>query len=185
MQADHSYKGQTGQLNTRNRVEATKIIPMEQENAVLQRTFVSPGSEMEVVRHLLSDSWIKKSALVFQKPRNNYTIEVNGKDHPMWTIKVTPKSDMFSNHDWKLRQDFKRLKNLGKPIDRRLYMNENNKQEIRSLLQAMMENGFQLIYNNNYVIFRDRQQINIFKIAAKMNLVPQPDGWYAGQKKIL
>ncbi len=85
-------------------------------------------------------------------------------------------------------QDIRKLKYLGKNLNQRkkLYFNDNNRAEIRTLIKTMRNNKFNLIFDNNYIVFRTKEdKVKVFKIAASMDLVEQHDGWYVGQKKIL
>lgn len=152
----------------------------------IESTFVSSKNKIDVVRDLLSDSWVKKNKSEFYKTRNNYTIELNGKNHPLWIVKVYPKNDLFDENDWKLRQDYKSIKNLGKKLNKNLYINENNVEEIQILIETMLMNGFRLIYSDNYVLVRENSDtLSIFKIAAKARMKGKEDGWYVGKKKVL
>jgi len=151
------------------------------------KTFIVSTGLMELVRELLSNGWRKREEQIFFKERNHYTLEMNGKDNPLWRLEIKPKTKEFDENDWKLRQDLSRLNNLGKKkYFKKLYVNDGNKKDILKLISAMKSNNFNLIFDNDYIVFRTRQnKIKIFKIAAAMDLCEQPDGWYAGQKKIL
>lgn len=148
-------------------------------------TFVSSEPKISVIKNLSKDSWNKKNDSEFYKVRNTYTIELAEISHPIWEIRVEPKSKSFTEEDWKLRQDFKSIKNLGKRLNKKLYVNENNREEIIQLINVLIANNFALVYNDNYVILLNGDTLNIFKIAAYMKLKSQDDGWYIGQKKIL
>lgn len=151
------------------------------------KTFVVDVELMELVRQLLSEGWRKSQALVFFKERNHYILEMDGKDNPLWQLNIKPKTNEFDENDWKLRQDLRQLNNLGKnKYLKRLYVNDKNRKEILNLISAMKTNSFNLIFDKDYIVFRTRQnKIKVFKIAAAMDLIEQPDGWYAGQKRIL
>jgi predicted oxidoreductase (fatty acid repression mutant protein) len=160
----------------------TKITKMDQKK--LNSTFVATRNKIDVVKDLLSDSWIKESGSSFYKTRNKYIIKLSGNHHPIWQVSVSSKAKILDENDWKLRKDFKSIKNLGKKLDKRLYLNEDNRKEIIQLINALIVNGFSLVYNENYIIFINGDTMNIFKIAATMNLHAKEDGWYVGQKKI-
>ena len=152
------------------------------------KTYVVDTDMIEIVRHLLSDGWRKKSAQVFFLERNHYILEIDGRDNPLWQLSIKPKTKEFDENDWKLLKDLKKLNNLGdkRRYFKRLYVNDGNKREILALIAAMKSNNFNLIFDNNYIVFRTRSnKIKVFKIAAAMDLSEQPDGWYAGQKRIL
>jgi len=153
-------------------------------NFEAERTFISSKSKNEVAKDLVSESWQKKNESEFYKDRNNYIIKLYGKNHPIWEIAVESKSKSFSKEDWKLRQDFKSIKNLGKKLNKKLYINENNRSEIIQLINTLIANRYSLVYNENYIIFLNGDTLNIFKIAARMNLKSKSNGWYIGQKKI-
>jgi len=142
---------------------------------------------MDTVRQLLSDGWRKRKAQIFFKERNNYTLEMNGENNPLWQLTIEPKTNEFDVNDWKLLQDLRRVNNLGNnKYFKKLYVNEKNKTEILTLINTMKHNNFNLIFNNDYIVFRTkRNKIKIFKVAAAMDLIEQPDGWYVGQKRIL
>jgi len=143
---------------------------------------------MEVVKQLLTNGWRKSEPHVFYKDRNNYNLKINGKNHPMWIAEITPKTNEFDENDWKLHQDMKSLVNLGKPSSqyKKLYINnDKTKTDLMVLIKAMKQNGYNLIFNQEYIAFRTKTNgVKIFKIAAAMDLTEQPDGWYIGQKKI-
>lgn len=157
------------------------------ESIIHSKTFIMNSSLMDLVRQLLSDGWRKTKANNFYKERNTYILEINGDDSPIWYLTIKPKTNEFDMNDWKLRQDLKRLNNIGKnKYFKKLYVNDDNKKRILNLITAMKSNSFNLIFDNDYIVFRTRQnKVKIFKIAAAMDLSEQPDGWYAGQKRIL
>ena len=158
------------------------------ENVVTHsKTFIVDSNLVDTVRQLLSSGWRKRKAQVFFKERNNYILEINGEGNPIWNLTIKPRTNEFDENDWKLLQDLRGLNNLGKnKYSKKLYVNDKNKSEILSLISVMKRNNFNLIFNNDYIVFRTRQnRIKIFKVAAAMDLIEQPDGWYAGQKKIL
>ena len=107
---------------------------------------------------LLENSWIKKNDYIFYKDRNNYIIEVNIESHPLIKVEVIPKNESFSENDWKLKQDFKRLNNLGKKTEKNLYINNENKKIIKSMVYALIANNLILIYNDEYVVFRKKTE---------------------------
>lgn len=159
---------------------------MSTETTQLKKIFVVNGELLDAVRHLLSSGWQKKEDNVFYRNRNTYTIELDGKTHPMWTITVIGKNPEFDEHDWKLRQDLNRLRNLGRVSNKKLYLNDTNREEVSRMIMALKKNSFNLIYDNDYLIMRNRPGgIKIFKLAATLELVEQPDGWYVGEKRIL
>jgi hypothetical protein len=164
-------------------VHNRKINKMEEETFV--QHFVIEKSNVETIRLLLKDGWIKKETNVFIRERENYKLIFEGKTHPIWKLKIKPKNEKFSNQDWKLKKDLNSITNLGQKKSNKLFLNDKNREEVAALIESMIENGFQLVYNNNYIIFRDKNRLNIFKIAAKLTLQAQPDGWYIGQKRIL
>jgi hypothetical protein len=158
------------------------------ETTHLNKTLiVNSSNQVDVVRRLLADGWRKKEALVFFRDRNNYRIEINGKGHPMWNVTVVPKTSEFDEFDWKLRQDMKKLNNIGSKNNRRkLYVNDQNRNELKGLISTMKQNNYSLIFNNEFIVFRTKaNEVKVFKVAAAMDLAERPDGWYAGQKKIL
>jgi len=159
------------------------------ENTITHsKTFIVDGNSlMDTVRQLLSDGWRKRKAQIFFKERNNYTLEMNGENNPLWQLTIEPKTNEFDVNDWKLLQDLRRVNNLGNnKYFKKLYVNEKNKTEILTLINTMKHNNFNLIFNNDYIVFRTkRNKIKIFKVAAAMDLIEQPDGWYVGQKRIL
>lgn len=150
----------------------------------MDSTFVSANSKLDVVKNLLSDSWIKESGSEFYKNRNSYTIKLNGENHPIWEVNVKANNKTFDENDWKLRQDYKSIKNLGKKVNKKLYINKNNREELIQLVKILLLNKLSLIYNDDYIIFLNGDTLNIFKIAARMNLNFKEDGWYVGNKKI-
>jgi hypothetical protein len=159
---------------------------MSIEKTPISKTCVINDPLINTVQNLLAAGWRKKEDRLFYKGRNTYIIELNGNYHPMWGIEITPINDGFDPNDWKLRKDLNSLKNLGHVTDRRLYLNDGNKEEIAHMISALQQNKFNLIYDNSYVVFRAApNRVRIFKIAATMDLVEQPDGWYVGEKKIL
>lgn len=156
--------------------------------ATLVKTLIFNGNMMEIVRNLLASGWRKRRKSVFYKERNNYTIEIDGSNSPMWSVAIEQKNEEFDEEDWKLRQDLKSLSYLGQKKNhfKKLYVNDANKSEIKNLIEAMRQSEYNLIFNNDYVLFRMKQdKVRIMKLAASMDLVEQPDGWYVGQKKIL
>ncbi len=160
---------------------------MEKE-VILTKTYIINDNLMDTVKQLLSEGWRKRKAQVFYKERNHFIIEFNGQSNPIWILSVTPKTNEFDLQDWKLLQDIRKLKYLGKNLNQRkkLYFNDNNRAEIRTLIKTMRNNKFNLIFDNNYIVFRTKEdKVKVFKIAASMDLVEQHDGWYVGQKKIL
>lgn len=158
---------------------------MMNTNKILNKSCIISGELYDVVKNLLINGWIKKKDGVFYKERNTYTIEVDGLYHPLWSVSVTPKSESFSDIDWKLTQDLNRLKNLGRPANRKLYLGEENKADLTRMMDALKRNKFNIIYDNNYIILRSGPtKVKIFKIAATMDLVENRDGWYVGEKKI-
>lgn len=152
---------------------------------IINKTFITGTDDVSVVKSLLSRGWIKKRAFVFKKVRNSYDIEVDGSMHPLWNIKIFPKSENFDINDWKLRKDLRELRNLDKSLKRNLYIDDKNKDEVSGLLQKMNSSGFNLIYNNNFLILRQNNAFQIFKISSTMKLMRQKDGWYIGQKKVI
>lgn len=165
----------------------SKITKME-NTASLTKTYVTNSNVLDTVGQLLSEGWRKQRAYVFYKERNNYTIIFNGVNSPMWELSVIPKSAEFDLQDWKLLQDMKRLDRLGenKKYAKKLYINDGNRLEVNTLINMMDKNQFNLVFDDDYVIFRTQQdKVKVFKVAAAMELSKQPDGWYAGQKKIL
>lgn len=158
----------------------------QMNNKTIESTFVASRQKLEVVKDLLSDSWVKKNESEFYKTRNNYTIKLDGNTHPLWIVKVHPKNSFFDENDWKLRQDYKSIKNLGKKLNKNLYINENNIEEIQALVETMLMNGFRLVYSNDYILIRESNEtLSIFKIAAKARMKGGEDGWYVGKKKVL
>lgn len=152
------------------------------------KTFIFKGNLIEIVRNLLSTGWRKRKKNIFFKERNNYTLEIDGTNSPMWNVGVEPRNEEFDEEDWKFRQDLRSLEHLGqkKNYFKKLYVNDDNKREIKNLICAMKKSGYNLIFNNDYILVRTKQdRIKIMKLAATMDLIEQPDGWYAGQKKIL
>lgn len=158
---------------------------MEKE-FVQTKTFIVSDNLIETVRHLLSDGWRKLENYCFFKERNNYVLKIDGSKHPMWQIEVKPKTNEFDNNDWKLRQDMRNLLQLGKEGHRKkLYVNDKNRKDITNLISMMKQNNYNLIFNNEYILFRTKSNsVKIFKIAAAIDLVEQLDGWYVGQKRM-
>jgi hypothetical protein len=150
------------------------------------KTYIINGQLVDAIRHLLATGWRKKEDGVFYKTRNTYNIELTGTTHPMWNVKVTPKNQEFDMNDWKLRQDMSHLRNLGNASSKKLYLSDENREELLRMMSALRQNQFNLIYDNTYMILRAApNKIKVFKIAASMELVEQKDGWYVGEKKIL
>lgn len=159
---------------------------MSTENFTLHKILISNLPIMDAVRYLLSNGWKKKEDGVFYRKRNTYTIELNSSSHPMWNINVIANGPEFDENDWKLRQDFRSLKNLGKRYSKKLYINEDNKEELSRMLDALKRNHFNLIYDNDYLVIRNKPNgIRIFKLAACLELAEQRDGWYVGERKVL
>jgi hypothetical protein len=161
---------------------------MRTEISQLSKTFVVNGELIDTAKSLLGSGWLKKSETIFVRERNTYTIELDSSHHPMWNVIVTVKNPQeFDENDWKLRQDLGKLRGLGsKQVEKKLYLGDTNKDEIGRMVQALKKNQFNLIYDNNYLIIRSRPNaIKVFKLAAALELVEQPDGWYVGQRKIL
>jgi hypothetical protein len=152
------------------------------------RTLIVNGTVVDVAKQLLTNGWRKSGPYIFQRERNNYNLKIDGTNHPMWKIEIEPKTDEFDDNDWKLRQDMRSIANIGKPSadSKKLYINnEKTKADLMMLIKAMQDNTYNLIFNNEYIAVRTKaNKLKIFKIAAAMDLTEQPDGWYAGQKKM-
>lgn len=153
--------------------------------AGISKTFVVSTTDMETVKNLLSNGWQKEKAFLFAKDRNHYKISVNGTSHPIWSVDILPKNEHFDLNDWKLQKDLKSLYKLGTTRNKKLYINDNNREELQFLVDTLDERGFDLIFDEDYVVLRRNGKVKIFKIAASMTLAEQHDGWYIGQKRIL
>jgi hypothetical protein len=148
-------------------------------------TMIWSDSIICLATSLLKDGWLKNKKGVFFKRRNHYDITVENVGHPLWQITISPKTEYYDDRDWKLKKDLKSLDNIGKPRAKKLYINEDNIREIKYLLYKMQEGNFNLLYDENYIIFQDKEEnVNIFKIAAKAPLKYRKDGWFIGNKKI-
>ena len=159
---------------------------MSTESFTLHKILVSNLQLMDAVRYLLTSGWKKKEDGIFYRKRNTYTIELNSSAHPMWDINVISNGPEFDESDWKLRQDFRSLKNLGKSYGKKLYVSDSNREELERMVDALRKNHFNLIYDNDYLVIRNKPNgIKIFKLAATLELVEQKDGWYVGERKIL
>jgi len=177
-------KKQTGFLKLRNSIDTAKIIKMEPKE--IHQTFIANEDTLHVAERLLSQGWRKGKGLFFYKERNSYKIELDGLNHPLWDIKVKPKNEGFHIKDWKLKKDLRDLKYRTKPLERRLYVNERDRQQLASMMTVMKQRNLALIYNENFIVFRSAMDgYRIFKIAAAMSLVEQKDGWYIGQKRVI
>jgi hypothetical protein len=143
---------------------------------------------VDVVRSLLSSGWRKSKAKLFYKERNNYKIEIDGTNSPIWNVYITPKNEAFDEKDWKLLQDFRKLKHIGseKAKTKRLYVNENNKEEISALVDTIKNNNYNVVFNKDYIVFKtDIDQVKVFKVAASIFMTEGEDGWYIGEKRVL
>lgn len=152
----------------------------------IHQTFVANENTLHVAERILSQGWRKEKGLNFYKERNTYRVEIDGSNHPLWNIRVKPKNENFHIRDWKLKKDLRDLKYKTRPLEKRLYVNEMDKQQLAAMMTIMKQKNLALIYNENFIVFRS--EINgyrIFKIAAAMSLVEQKDGWYIGQKRVI
>lgn len=184
MPDDKRGKEQSGLLNLRNNIDRAKIIEMEEK--AISKTFISNKNMLSTVEQILSQGWRKEKGLNFYKERNTYKIKLDGVSHPIWSIVIEPKSDIFHIRDWKLKKDLRGLRHQIKPIERKLYLNDKDKEVLHAMLQVMLQKNMALIYNEYFMIFRSpSDEYKIFKIAATMNLVKQKDGWYIGQKRMI
>jgi hypothetical protein len=156
---------------------------MEQTN--IYKNFIEPTSEIDIVKKLLDSGWKKEASFLFYKERNTYVIKINGKNRPIWQIEINPKNDGFDENDWKLNKDIKELKRLNLKKTKHLYINDRNKRQIANLVEAMFINEYQLVFDEDYILFRDNNDIKVFKIAAAMSMVNQKDGLYIGDKRII
>lgn len=153
--------------------------------ADFSKTFVVSATDVETVKNLLSSGWQKEKAFIFYKDRNHFKITVEGISHPMWTVKVEPKTNQFDVNDWKFRKDMKSLYTLGTTKNKKLYINDQNRQELQFLVDILDDRDFDLIFDDNYIILRRNGRVKIFKIAASMTLAEEHDGWYIGEKRVL
>lgn len=156
---------------------------MEQNS--IYKNFIEPNTDIDIVKNILNDGWKKEQSFVFFKDRNTYKIKINGKNRPLWTIEIKPKNESFDEKDWKLKKDLRSLKQLNIKNTKHLYINDKNKQQIATLVEAMFVNEYQLVFDEDYILFRDGDKIKVFKIAAAMSMVNQKDGLYIGNKKII
>lgn len=184
MQDHQRSKNQRWHLAHRNRLDNAKINVMDNK-AEIFKTLVVSATDIDTVKNLLSNGWQKEKAFVFTKDRNNFKITVDGTTHPIWSVKILPKTDRFDINDWKLQKDMKSLYRLGSTRNKKLYINDQNRQELQFLVDTLDDRGFDLIFDDDYVVLRRNGRVKIFKVAASMTLAEQHDGWYIGQKRIL
>lgn len=183
MQKFKYNQGQRRNIETGNSLKPIKINLMDTKE--ITKAFVVFTTDMETVKNLLSAGWQKQKAFKFVKERNNFDIQVDGTNHPIWKVNVFPKNEKFDKNDWKLEKDIKSLLNLGKIRGRKLYINESNRGELQFLVDVLYDRDLDLIFDDDYLVLRRGKGIKIFKVAASMTLAEKHDGWYIGQKKVL
>lgn len=155
---------------------------------ILEKDFFVSCDEMTAASLLINDLWEKKNGLVFQKNRNSFDIEVDGRNHPLWKVKITPKNNKFNELDWKLKQDINKLKNLGKPKDKRIFLNDKNEKTIKTLTKMLITNRkLSAIYSDvdGFILFwEDINKIRIFKVIASGYITKKGSEWYMDKKKL-
>lgn len=183
MQDFERGQGQGWDVKVGNDLKNSKITSMDTKSST--KTFVVSTTDMETVKNLLSSGWQKQKSFQFIKERNNFDIEIDGTSHPIWKVNIKPKNEQFDFNDWKLLKDLRMLSKLGTTSGKKLYINEKNREELQFLVEALEIQGFDLIFDEDYLVLKRNDKVKIFKIAASMTLAEQHDGWYIGQKKVL